>query len=222
QLNDVLTAMGGKWKGGKVQAHLFDLTPTELRDRIDNIINTGQYTNEKKLIEFYETPPDVAEKMVTLASLTAGDFVLEPSAGRGALAIAIKARARDLGFNLGDLIVVEPNEVNAARILRLMINCAVMTFESWLAAAPEQNVHKVIMNPPFRLACEHVSAAYDRLFPGGKLVAVMPSSIKFRNDRKYRELRERIESCGYIEDLPAGSFSSSGTNVNTCLVVMTA
>jgi type I restriction-modification system DNA methylase subunit len=79
----------------------------------------------------------------------------------------------------------------------------------------------VVMNPPFadNQATYHVAHALSFLKPGGCLIAVMPAGIRFRDDRATRELRARLESWGAsFEDLPEGTFSESGTQVNTVLM----
>jgi hypothetical protein len=48
---------------------------------------------------------------------------------------------------------------------------------------------------------------------------VMPSSLQFREDRRYREVRALVSAeKGSIEGLRPLTFKASGTSVNTCLV----
>jgi type I restriction-modification system DNA methylase subunit len=82
----------------------------------------------------------------------------------------------------------------------------------------------VLMNPPFdkkRSDIHHVLHALKFLKPGGRLVAIMPSGVTFREDALTRDFRGIVEARGgHIEELPDRSFKQSGTMVNTVLVVI--
>lgn len=82
------------------------------------------------------------------------------------------------------------------------------------------------MNPPFdkkRSDIHHVVHALKFLKPGGRLVAIMPSGVAFRDDVLTRDFRGIVEQRGgSIENLPDASFKQSGTTVNTVLVVILA
>jgi hypothetical protein len=74
------------------------------------------------------------------------------------------------------------------------------------------------MNPPFdrERDIDHVLHALGFLKPDGCLVAIMSAGTEFRETRKsiaFRELVDRMN--GIWWDLPAGSFASVGTYVNT-------
>ena len=58
-------------------------------ERVDEAVIAGEVTDFKKLYQFYETPPDLAQRMVAIAHVREGDRVLEPSAGRGAILKAL-------------------------------------------------------------------------------------------------------------------------------------
>lgn len=81
------------------------------------------------------------------------------------------------------------------------------------------------MNPPFSRQADikHVSHALKFLKPNGRLVSVMASSMTFRSNKLTTEFRELIDlRNGWIEKLPEGAFKSSGTMVNTVIVVIDA
>lgn len=84
EVNKALDALGGKWDRYS-QAHVFEEDP---RDAIDRILLTGEFTNKKQDFGFFETPFKLADQLADLAFIRAGQHVLEPSAGRGALAKA--------------------------------------------------------------------------------------------------------------------------------------
>jgi hypothetical protein len=74
------------------------------------------------------------------------------------------------------------------------------------------------MNPPFdrERDIDHVVHALGFLKPDGFLTAIMSAGTEFRETRKSVAFRAMIEKLnGKFRDLPAGSFSSVGTNVNT-------
>jgi hypothetical protein len=59
-----------------------------------------------------------------------------------------------------------------------------------------------------RAAIPEALAAYLR--PGGILIAILPAAARY----------EHGLLSGSWEDLPVGSFSESGTNVNTCILIL--
>jgi hypothetical protein len=74
------------------------------------------------------------------------------------------------------------------------------------------------MNPPFdrERDIDHVVHALDFLEPDGFLTAIMSAGTEFRETRKSQAFRALVERMnGKWDDLPPGSFSSVGTNINT-------
>jgi hypothetical protein len=68
------------------------------------------------------------------------------------------------------------------------------------------------MNPPFygRHYAKHVNHALGFLKPGGTLTAILPVTARY--DHGLLD--------GRWEDLPVGSFSESGTNINTTVLTI--
>lgn len=92
-----------------------------------------------------------------------------------------------------------------------------------MAPDPKRLYDRVIMNPPFDLGRDqdHVVHALKFLQPGGMLVAIMSAGTEFRSDKKTAAFRQlMIARNARFDDLPAGSFSEVGTNVNTILVTI--
>ncbi len=83
---------------------------------------------------------------------------------------------------------------------------------NFLETVPTGDYDRVIMNPPFygRHYAKHVDHAMKFLKPGGTLTAVLP--ITARYDHGLLD--------GRWNDLPVGSFSESGTNINTTVLTM--
>lgn len=80
------------------------------------------------------------------------------------------------------------------------------------------------MNPPFsrQQDVDHVLHALKFLKPGGTLVSVMSASVCFRTNRKtpdFWEVLKRQHSY-QRQDNPENSFAESGTQINTCTVVV--
>ena len=74
---------------------------------------------------------------------------------------------------------------------------------------------RIVMNPPFVNGADvkHINHALTLLNPGGRLVALCANGPRQR--AAFMDIAE------HWEDLPAGSFKDSGTNVNIALMVLT-
>lgn len=84
---DVLVAMGGKWTSGKTQAFVFaEADPASFEVAFTGLLETGSYTDPKDM-SFFPTPPELVAELIELTGLKPGMTVLEPSAGRGAIAL---------------------------------------------------------------------------------------------------------------------------------------
>jgi hypothetical protein len=83
---------------------------------------------------------------------------------------------------------------------------------NFLETVPTGDYDRVVMNPPFygKHYAKHVTHAFKFLKPGGTLTAILP--ITARYDHGLLD--------GRWEDLPVGSFSESGTNINTTVLTM--
>lgn len=209
-MNKVLEALGGKWNR-KANGHLFPSDPVPL---IQHVLETGTFLDAKKAYGFFETPPGLAIRMVKLAGIDEGMRVLEPSAGRGMLAIA----ARQAG---GDVTCVElqPEHAHHLRVaLDFETRC-----DDFLAVARERKPHfeRVVMNPPFagQADIDHVLAAFSLLVSGGKLVSVMSAGVSFRQNLKSMQFRSHLDIQA-MDALPDGTFKDAGTQVRTVLVTM--
>ena len=207
RVNKALEAMGGKWNR-KRKGHVF---PTDPRPRVDGLLDSGTLTVRRD--GFFETPAEVVKQMLALACITHGDIVLEPSAGRGAIAAFLRALP----------CALEVCEINPERAQGLKVagyNLVAHDFFD-LAIRPVYDV--IMMNPPFEEGqdIDHVRRAFDFLAPGGKLVSVMSAGVFFRRDRKASAFRLWLGDVGRSERLPPGSFKESGTMVSAHLVVIT-
>lgn len=166
--------------------------------------------------DLFPTPPELARRMVEAAGIKPEYRVLEPSAGTGNILRAIG--------DAPDKVAVEINP----RLVE-MLACGVVSGlrvhqADFLTCNGDLGLFdRIIMNPPFSGGqdIEHVRHAYGFLNPGGRLVAIMSEGPFFRQDRKAAEFRAWLEEVGgESEQLPPGTFQSSGTGVSTRLVVI--
>lgn len=174
-------------------------------------------------LDFFATPDVVVEIMLGSIGHDA-KRVLEPSAGTGAIARAVRKSGRTVKC-------IELSGERAAVLRELGFDVTQADFLTVPPPEGDDRFDAVIMNPPFgvggSLAIDHVWHALKFLRPGGRLVAVMPASVEFREDRKstaFRTLAAKMKprwESGF-HDLPPGSFAESGTNVNAFIVTMEA
>lgn len=209
----VVEAAGGKWSRG-AQCHLFD---GDAAEAIDPILLTGTVTNAKQEFGFFETPPEIIARMIQIAGVKPSDIVLEPSAGRGAIAIAVSPLCARL-----HLVEIQSK---LAQELSKLGGVDSVWCDDFLKMLANPRFDVVLMNPPFagQADIHHVTHATKMLKPGGRLVAVMGNGVTFRNNKLTTVFRELVDDMhGTIEELPAGSFKASGTGVNTVLVTLRA
>lgn len=159
----VLASIGGV-ETGNLQFE-FDYPPFEV---ISEIIVSGCIPDHKTH-QFYPTPETVARAAIDMADIKAHHSCLEPSAGTGALAQLMPP----------DTLCVELSALHA-KVLEskgLRVECG--DFLAF-AEADARTWDRVVMNPPFSQgrAEAHVRAAARLLKPGGRLVAILPASMR--------------------------------------------
>lgn len=200
-VNKVLVAIKGKWNR-KEKAHVFNASPTDI---IEEILLTGEYVDEKKEFQFFETPSELAIQLISMAEIQTGESVLEPSAGKGRIAELIDS-----------CNCVELNQANRQYLLKRGFK---LVGEDFLNFNGRYDV--IVANPPFskQQDIDHVNKMID--IAKRRVVSVMSASVMFRDNKKTVSFRERIKSLGgSIELLPEKIFAESGTNVRTCVVVV--
>ncbi len=208
-VNKVLEILGGKWNR-KVKGHVFDYDP---EDALEAVIVTGEVTDQKKEFQFFETPPDLAERLCDMAELTADSVVLEPSCGKGSIADAVWKRKpkRLLGIELNTGM----NRYLTEKEYETQVGQGFLAFET------EECFDRIVMNPPFSKHQDtiHVQKAFDLLEPGGILVAIIGICFRFRTDRVYTQFRNFLEKHNTeVTELPEGTFKESGTMVRSCII----
>ncbi|SBV91347.1 Type I restriction-modification system methyltransferase subunit [uncultured Alphaproteobacteria bacterium] len=169
---------------------------------------------------FFPTPDGAAERLFDRFPLRhAKDepalTLLEPSAGTGNLA----RRAVAAGAVV-DCIEIQGSLAQGLRGEGIYRNVVAADFLA-LKPNPAALYDRVAMNPPFdrERDIDHVMHALTFLKPGGILTAIMSAGTEFRETRKSKAFRALMaEMRAEWSDLPDGSFSSVGTNVNTIVL----
>lgn len=222
-VDKALCNLGGKWNR-KSGGHVFEGDPMAL---IAEALANGGYTDRKQELQEFETPPELARRMIKLAEIQPDDFILEPSAGPGALVNEL------LMFTGAKVVAVEIDNRNIERLTEIalpppgeMSRLAVVPadFLEW-AASTNDIFDAVVMNPPFSRGqdIKHVRAAHRLLRISRRLVAIMSEGPFFRQDRQAVEFRDWLGGHNHTaEPLPDGTFKQSGTGASARLVVITS
>lgn len=159
-------------------------------------------TAVSKDLQYYPTPAAVVERVLRDLHIAEGDRALEPSCGCGRFMDALHAcGARVFG------IEVDPGRAAQCRARGHNVLTA-----NFLETTPTGDFDHVVMNPPFygRHYAKHVEHALRFLKPGGVLTAILPVTARY--DHGLLD--------GSWNDLPVGSFISSGTNINTTVLTI--
>jgi hypothetical protein len=166
--------------------------------------------------DYFPTPKSVSSKMAEMAEIQPNMTVLEPSAGNGNIADAIK----DAGV-MPDVIEISStlSDILKAKGYNL-VGSDFDTFNT-------KTYDRIIMNPPFSNGADadHIRHAYTLLNSGGRIVAIAGEGIFIRNDKKAQDFRNWIyEVNAEVEKLPEGTFQDktlySTTGANARLIVI--
>ena len=186
-----------------LQSAVIPPDPNAIRLR-DMLYRAKMY--QKGDIQF--TPPELAKELVALAGVRKDSRVLEPEAGIGNIADAVK--------EVTDHVDCIERMTDFCEILKLkkhnVIGNDLLTAET----APIYDA--VVMNPPFSEECEHIKRAFDFLRPGGSLVAVCSSSIQWKSTRKYEQFRDWLSEHTHSIDECGAKFEMTG--VHTVVLVV--
>ncbi|MER8562899.1 strawberry notch-like NTP hydrolase domain-containing protein [Mesorhizobium sp. M0578] len=195
-----------------------DLLPTHTRR-----------SDESQAMQQLSTPLPLAFVTAHAAAIASCDLVLEPSAGTGLLAVhAEMARAS-----------IALNELAATRADLLGLLFARMPVSRHDAAHIDDHLEPaikpsvVLMNPPFTVgayvdghvadaAWRHLSSAFARLRPGGRLVAITGTGLSSESP-KWRPAFERLQQQGTIvftAAIDGRVYARHGTTTETRLTII--
>lgn len=203
---------GGSWNGGKIQGFVFPFNPS----RVFSILQSGKRINLKQEYQFFATPAEIADWLVSLAgNISADEKVLEPSAGTGAIIDAIHRVCPTVVVDCFELMP-ENKEILAKKENISIIGDDFTTSESGM-------YDKIIANPPFsnNQDVKHVRLMYEHLNEGGTIAAIMSNHWTNAKDKTSEQFREWLNEVGGSQyEIDSGSFKKSGTNVMTTAVVI--
>lgn len=159
-------------------------------------------TEVSKDLQYYPTPAKVVAEVISNLYPIKGQRILEPSCGCGRFLVALRSAGADV-FG----IEVDPRRAAESRAKGFSVLVA-----NFLETVPTGDYDRVVMNPPFygKHYAKHVLHALKFLKPGGVLTAILPVSARY--DHGLLD--------GRWSDLPVGSFSESGTNINTTVLTI--
>jgi hypothetical protein len=223
EVNEVLNRLGGVWKKGKGHVFAFYNPAPLLATLVAHPVMPA-----KNPTAFFPTPQAVVALVMDLAGIDGvGELfvdigrefrVLEPSAGSGAFARAIREASP-----AARLDVVEALDLNASLLRAQGFDVHEQDF---LSFTPGAVYDRIVMNPPFSLAgqprafMDHIEHAFSLLREGGRLLAIVPTGWTAQDAPRARVFRDFVFEYGSYEPLPAGSFMESGTGVDTALVML--
>ncbi|WP_331375356.1 strawberry notch-like NTP hydrolase domain-containing protein [Sinorhizobium chiapasense] len=186
-------------------------------------------SEESQALQQLSTPLPLAYVAARAAGMTAGDTVLEPSAGIGLLAIFAEIAGARLALN-------EYAAVRRSMLTKLFSGAAVgqhdaSHIDDYLEPSLMPSV--VLMNPPFSVgihrqgrvadaAWRHLASAFARLSPGGRLVAITGANLSPDNP-EWREAFTRLQEQGVIRftvAIDGKIYQRHGTTTETRLTVI--
>jgi len=167
--------------------------------------------------QLFPTPAGLAARMVELADIQPGARVLEPSAGTGRILQAIREAwtVGTMGRPTRTAVEIDPRLCDRLEVTEAG---AMIVRGDFLAmdSATLGTFDRVLMNPPFINGADiaHIKHAAGMLKPGGRLVALCANGP--------RQRAQLMPLADTWEDLPAGTFGESGTDVRAALLVIEA
>jgi hypothetical protein len=210
----VLELLGGTWRRAKPKGGFHFPDDLDAAELLRLALAAGEVL-DPKLAGFFETPVHLADRIAALGELTPGCRVLEPSAGKGRIALAARRACPGALISCVELMPANRAALEAEGFE--------LIGKDFLALEARAEFDAVLMNPTFnkRGDIHHTRHAWGWLRAGGRLVAVTSAGVEFREDELAREFRAWVEQHGgRIERLPEGTFRESGTDVGTCLVTV--
>jgi len=233
----IVPELAGLTTKGALESALFTSAGDSAIYRLYNSVSRDERSSERvlRLISeaatmgipgYFPTPEPLAEKVVEMACIEPGNTVLEPSAGTGNLIDAILKHHQgvrisycELNCFLLDILRGKYEGVNGVSFLG-------RDYFDLDANRVENRFDRIIMNPPFECGqdIDHVFRAwYFLLAPRGILAAIVSAGVFSQTNKKAKSFREFLQNAkALVHDVPAGSFKSSGTGIETKIVLVRA
>lgn len=188
----------------------------ELRELQNRVLNY-------EIPGFFPTPPAVINDMLAAAQLHDGLTILEPSAGMGDIADAIREACKPSFIHVGEW------NHDLGKILKLKGYPLVTTDFLEFDGGPYK---RIIQNPPFgkhptiegdMVEIDHIRKAYALLAEGGRLISLSSPAPLQRNQKKAEEFRAWLDDVGAeIRELPDGAFKKAkrSTGVKVFMIII--
>jgi type I restriction-modification system DNA methylase subunit len=179
-------------------------------------LTTGESVNIKKEFQFFPTPDDIADYLVSLADLQESDRILEPSAGQGAIINAILRHNEHAIIECCELMPENADVLIKAgyKVIR----------NDFMQITDRKSAYdKIIANPPFskNQDIDHIMKMWECLKPGGRIVSIASKHWQHSNNKKEKQFRDWLKNSGAeLHPIERGQFKESGTMVETCIVVI--
>jgi len=212
-IKKVLGGIGGKWKGGKIQAFVFTHNPKPLLEEILG----GKKINLKKDFQFFATPAHLADRLVALAGLEKSHTLLEPSAGQGAIVEAIRRVSPKKPIAYYELMQQNRDILEQKDLYTLFLG------EDFIKEGGIVQFDRIVANPPFtkNQDIDHVYKMYEVLKTGGKMVSIVSTSWQRGSQKKQVAFRKWLNGVdATILNVDAGEFKESGTNIETRIIII--
>lgn len=201
-----------------------------MMSRIAQLVPTHtRRSDESQAMQQLSTPLPLAFVAARAAAIAASDVVLEPSAGTGLL--AVHAEIAQAGLVLNELAITRADLLDLLFPRAPILRHDAAHIDDHLDAAIQPSV--VMMNPPFTVgayvdghvadaAWRHLSSAFARLRPGGRLVAITGTGLSPENP-KWRSAFERLQQQGtvvFTAGIDGRVYARHGTTAETRLTVI--
>lgn len=198
--------------------------------KVANLVPThSRRSEESQALQQFSTPIPLAYVASRAAGITADDVVLEPSAGTGLLAVFAELGHARLALN-------EYAAVRRSLLVQLFPGVPASQHDAahiddYLDRSIQPTL--VLMNPPFSAgahvegrvtdaAWRHLTSAFARLAPGGRLVAITGSSLSPDNSA-WRDAFVRLQRQGtvlFTAAIDGSIYARHGTTMGTRLIVI--
>lgn len=192
----VLELIGGVEQG--YGSFRFDYNP----DDVLNKITLSGMVPDHVSHQFYPTPDELVEEMVSMLGALPGSRLLEPSAGRGSIATKLH----------GDVTCVEVDPLLSKVLCAKGLKVVTADFLKWAKESLASNslFAGICMNPPFSQgrAYEHIRAAITLLEPNGVLIGLAPAACG-------RKIQSELNN---VELTPVTAEMFPGVSIDLCIV----
>lgn len=183
----------------------------EARPRFERLAGRHENGTAPQVVSVYQlfqTPADLAARLVALLELQPGARILEPSAGLGRLLDALSP------FNPAEIVAIDNAPDCAGELFRQNRQRVTILQRDFLSvtSADIGLFNAVVMNPPFHMRSDirHIEHARQFLKPGGRLAALCMDG-----PRRTDQLKPWAQTWEHIE---AGAFKEAGTKIATVLM----